>query len=117
MDDVQALNSEIKRLSRDLIATADTTWSTIQLQTLQIIHEATDRMLAMSGTTPNGDREHWLHDLRSPSASMLSAVTLLLDEADYSPSSLDKTAVKGLQDKIVELRSAIDEMTGEHQEW
>ncbi|MBZ0289240.1 MAG: hypothetical protein K8I30_16595 [Anaerolineae bacterium] len=114
---VLALNAEIKRLSSALLATADESWSEIQRQTVKIILEATDRMMNVNGLTPNGDREHWLHDLRSPGASMLSAVTLLLDEADYAPSSLDTDAVKMLQQKIVELRAAIDLMTGEHEEW
>ena len=116
-DNVLAFNSEIKRLSSDLIATADESWSEIQLQTVKIIYEATERMLAVGDATPDGDREHWLHDLRSPGASMLSAVTLLLDEVDYSPSTLNTAVVSVLQEKIVRLRAAVDEMTGEHEEW
>src|SRR5689334_5632545 len=90
MDDmVLALNSDIKQLSNDLIATADESWSDIQLQTVKIIHEATERLVMLNDATPDSDREHWLHDLRSPGASMLSAVTLLLDEVEYSPSTLN----------------------------
>jgi hypothetical protein len=114
---VLALNSEIKRLSGDLIAAADASWSEIQLQTVKIIYEATERLVAMNDTTPNGDREHWLHDMRSPGASMLSAVTLLLDEVEISPSSLNTATVAALREIIVRLRAAIDEMTGEHEEW
>jgi hypothetical protein len=118
MDDtVLAINSEIERLSSDLIATADESWNDIQLQTAKIIYEATERMAVVGDMTPDGDRDHWLHDLRSPGASMLSAVTLLLDEAEYSPSTLNTAAVSLLQEKIVQLRAAIDEMTGEHEEW
>jgi hypothetical protein len=116
-DSVVALNSQIRRLSSALLATADESWSEIQLQTVKIILDATDRMANLNGLTPNGDREHWLHDLRSPGASMLSAVTLLLEEAEYTPSSLDTDAVKVLREKILELRAAIDTMTGEHEEW
>ena len=116
-DNVLALNSEIKRLSSDLIASADQSWNEIQLQTVKIIHEATERMLVVHDMTPNGDREHWLHDMRSPGASMLSAVTLLLDEAEYSPSTLNTAVVSMLKEKIVQLRAAIDEMTGEREEW
>ena len=116
-DNVLAINSEIERLSSGLIATVDESWNEIQRQTVNIIHEATERMLAVSDATPDGDRDHWLHDLRSPGASMLSAVTLLLDDADYSPSTLDTKVVAVLQEKIVQLRAAIDEMTGEHEEW
>ena len=114
---VLALNDEIKRLSSDLIASADASWNDIQLQTAKIIYEATERMIIVMGIPPNGDREHWLHDMRSPGASMLSAVTLLLDEAEYSPSTLNTAIVATLQEKIVRLRSAIDELTGEHEEW
>ena len=53
-----------------------------------------------------------MHDLRSPGASMLSAANLLLDEAEITPSNLDVGAVMTLQDKILELRAAIEEMTG-----
>ena len=116
-DNVLALNTEIKRLSSDLMATADESWSEIQRQTVKIIYEATERLVLVNDISPNGDREHWLHDLRSPGASMLSAVTLLLDEAEYAPSNLDASAVKMLRGKIVELRAAIDDMTGEHEEW
>ena len=116
-DNVLVLNNENEHLSSGLIATADDTWTEIQLQTAKIIHEATERMLAVEDFTPNGDRDHWLHDLRSPGASMLSAVTLLLDEIEYSPSSLDTEVVVLLREKILQLRAAVDEMTGEHEEW
>jgi hypothetical protein len=110
---VLALNAEVSQLSGDLIANADESWSEIQLQTAKIIHDATQRVPFMVETSPNGDREHWLHDLRSPGASMLSAVTLLLDEAVYTPSNLNVEAVQNLQGKIVLLRAAIDDMAGE----
>jgi len=112
---ILALNAEVNRLSFDLLATADESWSEIQRQTVQIIQEATERMTSLVDTVPNGDPEHWLHDLRSPSASMLSAVTLLLDEADYTPSHLDLARVGFLREKIIELREAIDELANERQ--
>jgi hypothetical protein len=114
---VLTLNAEINRLSSGLLSTADDTWSEIQRQTVKIIQEATERMVVMSGTTPNSDYDHWLHDLRSPGASMLSAVVLLLDEVEYSPSTLNTAVVATMREKIVQMRAAVDEMAGEHAEW
>lgn len=111
-----ALNADIHQLSTDLLAQVDESWSEIQQQTVKIIQEATERQAVLIDTPPYGDPEHWLHDLRSPGASMLSAVTLLLDEAEFTPSSLDITVVGHLRNKIVELRAAVEAMAGEQHE-
>jgi hypothetical protein len=67
-------------------------------------------------TPPYGDPDHWLHDLRSPGASMLSAANLLLDEVEITPSNLDVGAILHIQEKIFELREAIEEMSGAQHE-
>lgn len=113
---VLIMNADIQQLSRDLLARADESWSAIQQQTVKIIHEATERLALIVVTPPYTDPDHWLHDLRSPGASMLSAANLLLDEAEITPSNLDVSAVMTLQDKILELRAAIEEMSGAQHE-
>lgn len=114
---VLVMNADIQHLSQDLLAQADETWSAIQQQTVKIIHEATERLALIVVTPPYTDPDHWLHDLRSPGASMLSAVNLLLDEAEITPSSVDVNAVLHIQEKILALREAIEEMSGAHQEF
>jgi hypothetical protein len=114
---VLIMNADIQQLSGALLAQADETWSDIQQQTVKIIHEATERLAAIVVTPPYGDPDHWLHDLRSPGASMLSAVNLLLDEAEITPSSVDVNAVLHIQEKILTLREAIEEMSGARAEF
>ncbi len=110
---VLIMNADIQQLSSDLLAQVDESWSDIQQQTVKIIHEATQRLAVMVVTPPYTDPDHWLHDLRSPGASMLSAANLLLDEAEITPSSLDVNAVLRIQEKILEVRAAIEDMSGE----
>jgi len=115
-EQVLVLNADIHRLSSALLAQADDSWSDMQMQTLIIIQEASERLVVLVATPPYGDPDHWLHDLRSPGASMLSAISLLLDEIEYTPSSLDRTAAEKLYDQIVRLRSAVDAMFGQQEE-
>src|SRR5687768_4471974 len=115
-EQVLSMNADIQQLSRDLLVQADESWSDIQRQTVKIIYEATERLAVIAVTPPYTDPDHWLHDLRSPGASMLSAATLLLDEAEITPSNLDVSAVMRIQEKILELRAAIEEMSGAQHE-
>jgi DNA-binding NarL/FixJ family response regulator len=114
-DYVLDLNADIHRRSITLLQTADDTWSDIQHQTVKIIQEAAERLPDLVATAPTSDPDHWLHDLRSPGASMLSAVSLLRDEAEITPSHLDLAAVAALHDVILELRAAIEDLANEKQ--
>jgi hypothetical protein len=95
------------------MGTVDESWNDIQRQTVRIVQESTERLNLVIDTVPSGDYEHWLHDLHSPGASMLSAINLLLDEAEFTPIHLDIDRVKILREKIIALRAAIDELAAE----
>jgi hypothetical protein len=118
MDDkLLTLNVEIHRLSGDLLAKVDDSWNDIQQQTITIIYEATERLEVVAASIPDPDHDPWIHDLRSPGASMMSASALLMDELTGSPNEGYIPVVQRMQNKIIELRTVIDAMSDDNPDY